>query len=147
LKIETRIIVSTLLRLVFLFFAAWVAVNPQALPGADAVVRIGLAAQFLVLAIFVGEVVTLRTQLSMLFHALRTASGATSGAAARRDDKAAVGILIRALDAKDEVTREKALRNLRRITGQDLPGERAAWEAWWSEHKDEFRERAHRDEE
>jgi hypothetical protein len=137
-KIETRLIVTFLLRLALLFFAAWIALKPDSIEGADLVVRIGLAAQFLVLSIFVGEVVALRSHLSMLLHALRTATSGGTGEEAKRDDRAAVDILIRALDSREANTREKAHKNLKRLTGQDLPADRAAWEAWWKEHRSEF---------
>jgi hypothetical protein len=135
-KVETRLIVTLLLRVVFLFFAAWVALNPSSLPGADLVVRIGIAAQFLVLAIFVGEVVTIRTHLAMLLTALRTASRTGTPQAIARDDRAAVDILIRALRSREPETREKAHRNLRRITGQELAADPDVWERWWNEHRE-----------
>jgi hypothetical protein len=144
-KTENRLVVTFLLRLAFLFFAGWVALRPEALPGADLVVRIGLAALFLVTAIFIGEVVAVRAHLGMLLHALRTATqtGGSPGAV-RKDDRAAVDILIRALDAKEAGTREKAHRNLVRLTGQDLPSDRGAWDAWWKENREGYQGRPER---
>jgi hypothetical protein len=141
MQIHTRMLVTLFLRLLLLFFAVWIAVVPDALAGADLVTRIGVAALFLVLAIFVGEVAGLRAQLDMLLHALRTATSQGAGPDVQRDDRAAVDILIRALESRDEETRQKALKNLRRLTGQDLPGDRQAWEAWWKDHRDAFRGR------
>ena len=138
MKIETRLVVTFLLRLAFLFFAAWVALKPDALPGADIVVRIGLAAQFLVLSIFIGEVVAMRSHLSMLLHALRSATKSGTASAITRDDRAAVDILIRALSSRESDTRDKAWRNLKRLTGQDLPQDQQAWEAWWKENREGY---------
>lgn len=138
MKVETRLILSFVVRLAFLAFAGWVAVVPETLPGAHMIVRIGLAATFLVLAILVGEVAKLQAQFEMLLKALRAAGASVAADAAQagspqRDDDAAIGILIRALGSREESTRTKAHTNLVRITGQELPLEREAWETWWKE--------------
>ena len=133
MKVETRMIWTLLLRVGFLVFAGWLALVPSTLPGAPDAVRMGLAATLLLIAILVGEVAKLQTQFEMLLKALRAAgaSVAADAASPKRDDEAAVGILIRALGSREETTRSKAHANLVRITGQDLPPDREAWEAWW----------------
>ena len=133
MKVETRMIWTLLLRVGFLVFAGWLALVPSTLPGAPDAVRMGLAATLLLIAILVGEVAKLQTQFEMLLKALRAAgaSVAADAASPKRDDEAAVGILIRALGSREETTRSKAHANLVRITGQDLPAERETWEAWW----------------
>jgi hypothetical protein len=134
-KPETRLIVTFVVRLAFLFFAGYVALVPEATPGAPMLMRIALAATFLVVSILVGELSALRSHFGMLIRALRSAGGEFKGIGGVADEQAAVPILIRALESKDAATREKAHRNLVRITGQDLPPERAAWEAWWQRHE------------
>ena len=64
--------------------------------------RMGLAATLLVIAILVGEVAKLQTQFEMLLKALRSAgaSVAAEAAAPQRDDEAAIAILIRALGSR-----------------------------------------------
>ena len=138
MKVESRMILTLLVRLAFVVFAGWVAVVPSTLPGSHDVVRMGLAATFLVVAILVGEVAKLQTQFEMLLKALRAAgaSVAVEAATPERDDDAAIGILIRALGSREETTRAKAHANLVRISGQDLPLDREAWEAWWKARKE-----------
>ena len=135
MKVESRMILTLLIRLAFVVFAGWLLVVPSTLPGSPDFVRMGLAATLLVIAILVGEVAKLQTQFEMLMRALRAATGKAGGAAAQGTEREAVGILIRALESREPATREKAHRNLVRLTGQDLPPEREAWEAWWKEHK------------
>lgn len=138
MKIETRLILSYVIRLVLLGFAGWFALAEPALPGAHVVTRIALAAAFLVLSILVGEIAGVGIQQEMLLRAIR-AAGAQTGEGAtprKRDDREAVRILLRALDSKNEAAREAAWKNLKRITGQDLPPDREQWEAWWREHAD-----------
>lgn len=133
MKVESRMILTLLIRLAFVVFAGWLLVVPSTLPGSPDFVRMGLAATLLVIAILVGEVAKLQTQFEMLLKALRAAGASVAAEAAspQRDDDAAVGILIRALDSREETTRSKAYSNLTRLTGQDLPPDREAWDAWW----------------
>ena len=132
MNIQTRLLITYVVRLVFLFFAVWVALMPDALPGAHLLLRIGLVALFLVFSILVGEVFRLHTQFEMFVRALRSAGVKVSDDGGR-NDREAVTILIRALSSREEATREKAHRNLVRLTGQDLPPEKAVWERWWKE--------------
>jgi hypothetical protein len=46
-------------------------------------------------------------------------------------DRDAVDILVRALRVDDRAVVEKALLNLKRITGQDLGEDPGRWEEWW----------------
>ena len=130
MKVESRMILTLLIRLAFVVFAGWLLVVPSTLPGSPDFVRMGLAATLLVIAILVGEVAKLQTQFEMLLKALRAAGASVAAEAAspQRDDEAAIGILIRALGSREETTRSKAHTNLVRITGQDLPPDREAWE-------------------
>ncbi len=49
-----------------------------------------------------------------------------------RRDREAVDILVRALRTPEAAVRETALRQLRRITGQDLGDDPGAWAKWWA---------------
>ena len=134
MKPLTRVVVTAVVRLAFLFFAGWVAVAPGALEGAHPVTRIGLAAGFMALSVLVGEILRLETRFEALMRAIRSATsqageGGAAGRAIRTQDEA-VAILIRALGSREPDTVEKAHRNLVRLTGQDLPPDKAAWEAW-----------------
>ena len=53
-------------------------------------------------------------------------------------DRAPAFALINGLDAERPETRDAALENLKRLTGQDLGQDREAWQAWWSENRDTF---------
>jgi hypothetical protein len=136
-KPETRLILVFLVRLAFIVFAGWVALVPETLPNSHMVVRIGLAATFLVLSILVGEVAKLRMHFDMLVRAVRAARAEVTGESPARDDSAAVAILIRALGSREVSTREKAHTNLVRITGQDLPLDQQQWIAWWDQQQKE----------
>lgn len=140
LKPVARVIVASIVRLVFLFFAGWIAVAPTALPGAHPITRIGLAAVFLALSVLVGELQRLETRFEALMRAIRSATNTsgtgTSGSGGLRTQDEAVTILIRALGSREPDTVVKAHRNLIRLTGQDLPPDKAAWEAWWNEAGD-----------
>ncbi len=116
------------LRLVFLGFGAWVGLVPDALPGAHPLTRIALASVFLVFAVLLGEFLSLKTRFDMLIRAVKSATARTKPDPTSREE--AIGILIRTLDSKDSATREKAHRHLVRLTGQDLPPDSGAWEAW-----------------
>ncbi len=127
---ELRMIVVYLVRLILLALAGWFVLAPASLPGAHPITRGGLAASLLVLSILIGEVDRLRTQFDALLRALRQATGKAAGTAGGEE---AVPILIRALGSRDAEVREKAHRNLVRLTGRkDLPPRREAWEQWWS---------------
>lgn len=137
-----RLVLVFVLRLLAMALAGWIALAPQALPGAHPVTRAGLAAMLLVFSLLLGEVDKLRTQFDALLRALRRATGtvaeggdAADGAAASSATAEAVPILIRALDSQDADVREKAHKNLVRITGRtELGAERSAWERWWATH-------------
>lgn len=139
MKVETRLILAFVLRLALIAFAGYLVVVPDALPGSPYLVRVGFAITLIVLAVLVGEVPKLQTQFDMLLNALRKAGAqvGTDAGPPPRDDKAAIAILIRALGSREESTRTKAHRNLVRLTGQDLPLDREAWERWWKEHQEE----------
>ncbi len=55
-----------------------------------------------------------------------------------RETLQAIGILIQALGSGDADTKEKAVAQLTRLTGQSLPAEQAPWENWWVKHKWQF---------
>lgn len=148
-----RVLVTTLVRLALIFFAAWFAFKDDALgEGVSLVSRFALVLLFLVAAILVAEVDKLRTHFGLLIGALRAAGaggGAAGGASAAaamagdaraaEDPRASVDILVRALGARDAGTREKAHKHLVRLTGKNLPPERALWERWWQENREGFK--------
>jgi hypothetical protein len=140
-----RVLILTLVRLAFLFFAAWFALKEDALgEGTSLVSRFGIALLFLVAAILVAEVDKLRTHFGLLLGALRAAgtgnaaSAVGAATAASQDPRASVDILVQALGAEDADTREKAHKHLVRLTGKNLPAEAALWERWWQENRDRF---------
>ncbi len=137
MKIESRLVIVFVLRLLMIAAAVWVAISAQALPpGTHWVLRAALAAMFLVVSVLIGEVATLRTQFELFLRALRSAGVQVSMDEPASRDKEAIAILIRALGSREPSTREKAYKNLVRLTGQQLPPEKAAWEAWWKAEKE-----------
>jgi hypothetical protein len=80
-------------------------------------------------------VLTVRTHLGLLVGALR--AGGASGPS-RRDDRAAIDVLVRGLSGPEPDARAKAHKHLKRLTGQDLPPDPEAWTRWWAENRDAF---------
>jgi hypothetical protein len=122
-----------LVKTALIVFAVYVAVATDAFPGATTLARAGLVALAFGLVFVVGEVERLRAQT----RAIATLLGALGGAAPR-DDRAAVDVLVAALSSTDAAVREKAHRNLQRITGEDLPPDPEAWRSWWAGARDGF---------
>ena len=155
----TRIFISVFIRLGLIFFAGWFAIADSALPeDVPLVSRLAFSFLFLIAAILVGETATLRMHFSMMLGAIRQITGGaiggegdigqavssavaqavSDGDAVARDPRDSIDILIRALAADDAETRQKAHAHLMRLTGQDLPEDLAAWQAWWSENREGF---------
>jgi hypothetical protein len=124
---SSRLLFGFAVQLAFLGLAIYLVVSPDALPGASHAARVGVAALALAVGVLWGEVMRVRADLGELLRALqRDLSTYTP-----RDDRMAVDVLVAALDSKDPAAREKAHLHLRRLTGQNLPPDGAAWRAWW----------------
>jgi hypothetical protein len=125
---------GAVVRLILIFFAGWFALASDALPEEVPVIsRIGLAAVFLIASILVGEVGMLRVNIGAVLHGLKAVrTGATEEVA---DPLVAAATLIQGLRTNKDDLREKAHYHLKRITGQDLPPEAEAWEAWLKEQR------------
>ena len=135
---QARLVVLYVVRFIFMLFAGWIAFVPDALPSAHPATRAGLAALVLVFTLVLGWLGQLATKFDMLLRAIKTATTKEGRAEVQGD---AVGILIRALGSREPDTREKAHLNLMRITGQDLPPDKKAWQAWWDEQRRQAAER------
>jgi len=55
-----------------------------------------------------------------------------------RKDVEAVDILVAALRGRSENSRAAALRELKRLTGQDLGADPSAWEGWWEKNRENY---------
>ena len=108
--------------------------SPDALGGASTTARAGVAGLAVAVAALYGETARLRLQVTALLSALKT----NLAAHVPRDDRMAVDVLVSALGSKDAAVRDKAHKNLVRITKQDLPPDPAAWRAWWRATRPEF---------
>ncbi len=158
----TRYLVVVLVRLLLIGAAAWFAFGADPLgPATPLVSRLALVLAFLLLSIVLGEVDRLRTHFGLLLAALRSAplaagtpgsregvvaeaaraaagDPALAGAAGPRDDRASIDILVKALHTRDDATRGRVHAHLKRLTGQDLPADPRAWEAWWTAAREGF---------
>lgn len=158
----TRYLVVVLIRLLLIVAAGWFAFAPDALgDGAPLASRLALVLAFLLLSVLFGELDRLRTHFGLLLAALRSGGGAAGtttraasealdaalrmgpgleGAAAepKRDDRASVDILIKALSTRDADTRARVHAHLRRLTGQELPADPKAWASWWAGARADF---------
>ncbi len=145
-----RLIVAFVVRLTLIFFAGWFALADAAMPeGTHILSRIGLALLFLIASILAGEVANLRMHFGMLVNAIRAArsgEGAPEGEDAVPLDpneakRKAVDELVRALRTDKTEVRNMVHGHLIRLTGQDLPADPAAWEAWWERSRSGFEPR------
>ena len=127
---------SLVVRMALVAFGAYVIVSDAAFPNASSWAKAGMAAVVFALVLALGEVARISTEVKTL--TLLTA-GVLQGADSRsRDDRAAVDILIAALSSEDRDTKEKAHKNLVRLTGKELPPDLQAWSDWWSEARGGF---------
>ena len=130
-----------IVRAALVAYGVYIVFVEQALPGATPWARAGLAAVVFALVLALGEIsrltASVKTLTLLTASSLQNAQGREMLAAAR-DDRAAVDILIAALSADDRDTREKAHKNLVRITGKDLPLDAATWSEWWAQAREGF---------
>jgi hypothetical protein len=119
----------------------YVGVSEEAFPGASTLGRMSLAALFVAVGMLFGEVQRVRRDMALLLGALK----AQAGAAAHKDQRMAVDVLVSALESPEARVREVAHRNLVRITRKDLPPDVARWKAWWSEARASFPAEGHPD--
>lgn len=124
----TKALAGLVVQLLLVGFAVYVGISEAAFPGAPVLARGGIAALCLVLALLVGEVARLRAHMAALLQALQA-----TAAASPRDDRAAIDILIGGLSSPKAEVVEKAHRNLRALTKQDLPADPEPWRAWWAQ--------------
>ena len=128
------VLAGLVVQLLLIGFAIYVVVSDGAFPGSPTATRVAVVTLLLVVALLVGEVSRIRAHMAALLSVLQ--AGVASSAA--RDDRAAVGVLIQALESDAADIRAKAHKNLVRITKQDLPADPVAWKAWWDGAKDGF---------
>ena len=129
-----RAVAGLLVQVALLALGAYVVFSSEALPGASIVARCAIGILFVVVGMLLAEVSRLRTHFGALISALQ--AGVSGGT--KRDDRAAVDVLVRALSSDDADVRIKAHRNLVRITGQKLTMDPAAWQAWWAGARESF---------
>ena len=129
-----RALASLLIQAALVVLGAYVALSPEVLPGSPIVARCAIGVLFVVTALLLGEVSRLRTHFGALISALQAGVAGT----AKRDDRAAVDVLVRALSSDDADVRIKAHRNLVRITGQKMTMDPAAWQEWWAGARETF---------
>ncbi len=122
-----KALAGLLVQLLLVGFAVYLGVSADVFPGAPWFARGGIAALCLVVALLVGEVARLRTHMAALLHALQASAASSS-----RDDRAAIDILIGGLFSPKAEVVERAHRNLKVLTKQDLPADAEVWRAWWA---------------
>ena len=105
----------------------------NALGGDGAVARFFVAFLFLYFAGIVREKNELRSLLKRLVGSARAATQQEPEQA-----RTAVELLIQGLEAANPETRQAALDNLRRLTGEDFGQDREAWQVWWRQNRDSF---------
>jgi hypothetical protein len=125
---------GAVLQLALLVLAVYVAVSPDAFPGATTAARAGIVALAFSTIFLLLEVERLRVQVRTITVIAASALGGVP-----RDDKVAIDVLIRALSSEDAGVRDKAHKNLVRLTGQDLPPDAEAWQSWWETAREGFK--------
>jgi len=122
------------IQLLLLAAAVYVGVSDAAFPGASTLARGTIVVLCVAVSFLAGEVARLRTDFGVVLKALQV----NTVKATPRDDRAAIDVLVAALDSGNLEVREKAHVNLVRITGQNLPPDGAPWKAWWASARDGF---------
>ncbi len=130
----TRSLAALAVQVVLLALAAYVAFATDAFPGATLGARAAIVVLLVVVSYLVAWVSRLHQHLGLLLHAVRQ----QVTAAAPRDDRQAVEILIGGVAPEEGAVREKAHRNLVRLTGQDLPPDETVWRSWWEGAREGF---------
>ena len=129
-----RAVAGLVVQAALLALGAYLVLSPEALPGSPLLARCAIGVLFVVVGMLLAEVSRLRTHFGALISALQ--AGVSGGT--KRDDRAAIDVLVRALTSDDPDVRIKAHRNLVRITGQKLTMDPAAWQAWWAGARETF---------
>ncbi|MGQ0613541.1 MAG: hypothetical protein ACT4PV_07395 [Planctomycetaceae bacterium] len=127
-----------LLALVLLVLAVYFLVKPP--PGFGDNLAHHLAIPFVLIATALGliEGVRTRAHIGQLVGALRALTG-RAGKAVRPEVKVeAIGILIHALRGENETARRTAAGQLEHLTGQKFGEDRARWEQWWRENREQI---------
>lgn len=105
----------------------------SALGGEGAVARFFVGFLFLYFAGIVRE----KNQVRLLLK--RLVGGAKASTEGQQEQaKTAVELLINGLRADRPDTRQAALENLKRLTGEDHGEDQAAWQRWWEANRDGF---------
>ena len=123
-----------LVQVLLIAFAIYVGVSDGAFPGASTVARIGIVVLAIAVSFLAGEVSRLGTHFGALVSALKQGTAT----ATPRDDRAAIDVLVAALESANADTRSMAHKNLLKISGQDLPPDTAPWKAWWAASRETF---------
>src|SRR5262245_14616868 len=134
----SKALTGLLVQAVVLGLAVYVVVVEDAVK-ASMVGRATIVTLLVVCSFLVGEVNRMRAHMRALIQLLRGGIAAASGS--ERDDRAAVDVLVRALSSPDADVREKAHRNLLRITGQGFGPDAQAWAKWWQGARETFPKR------
>ncbi len=134
MRSQDRALSLALIQVLLLAGGIYVGVAESAFPGASpfgraAIVVVCVAASFLA-----AEVSRLRLHFGALLKALEAGAVTTTP----RDDRAAVDVLVSALDSGNADVRAKAHKNLVKITGEDFPPDSARWKAWWASKREAF---------
>jgi hypothetical protein len=131
---NSRVLSLLLIQVLLIAFAIYVGVSDSAFPGAPTVARVGLVVLSIAVCFLAGEVARISTHFRALLGALQQ----QTAAATPRNDREAVDVLVAALGSANGDTRDMAWKNLRRITGQDLPLDEARWKEWWAGAREGF---------
>jgi len=126
--------------LAVLFLISWI-------PGVDSIFgeagwsklsRIAVGFLFIYVAALIQERQRMGRMFREVLEAFRTFGGRVPGGRDVAAQREAVTFLIASLKGADDEVRGKVHSQLRRLTGQDLPPDHAAWSQWWAQAEAEF---------
>lgn len=103
----------------------------ELLGGESRLLGAGIGTCFLLIASLTWEKDQLRVRSAEVMEALNQLLYGKDYASQR----AAIEILLDALDAKDDVARRTAHEHLVRLTGQNFAADPRVWRAWWDAHR------------
>ena len=129
---------SLILVVAMIGLAVYLLIVPPPGFGDNVAHRIALPFVFVAGALGMLENLRTRTHMGQLVGALRQIMGRTGTPAPPAVKAEAVAILLKSLRSDKKTVRETAAAQLKNLTGQDFGEDPAAWESWWSSHKERF---------
>ena len=100
--------------------------------------RLAIPTVLVVSAFTIFEYLKMRTHMSELVGALRGLMGRAGAPPTREVKREAIDILVQSMRSANPGVRRTACAQLRKMTGQEIGEDPAAWEEWWGKNRAGF---------